>query len=505
MTRVQVEQISLSVVDETAIGVADTSGWEQLEPDNITRFGAGVTLTERRPISKNRQAQEGIVTNLEAGVGYETDLTMSAIEKFLDKFVYAQYSNWDLIFIAAAVTTSGFTIPSATANQAGKLQWVTGEEASLVYSRGYANSANNGMFVLTADVAATDTLITCAGQSLVAEASPPANARVEIAGVRCATSDLAITVSGTTATLVSGDISDWESLGLKQYQEVYIGGLTSSEQFSAGADYARIASFNGATLNLDKIGPNLATDPGTGDTVDIPFGQFARNVSVDADSDGERFQDTSQQFEISYPRSGTSTIYEYTVGCHANQLQINLPLNDKATMTLEYIGTNADDLTTSRKTGASSALLPISKRAFGTGSNIANLRTSAIAAADETCFRSLTITLNNNATPENCLGTLGAVAVNVGIFLMTVEGQAWFTGIDAPNAIKNNTTVTMDFQLRNGDGAIAFDIPSMKLGGGGKEFPRDQMVLLNTTAQAFEDATSGTSIGVTLFPAVPTS
>ena len=503
MTRVQVEQISLAMVDETAVGVAATSGWQKLEPDNVTRFGAEVTLTARRPISVERQAEEGIVTNLEAGVGYETDLTMSSMSSFLDKFLYAQYSNWDLIFTAADVTTGGFTIPSATANQAGKVQFVTGDHATLVYSRGYANAANNGLFAITTDLAATDTTLVIAGAGLVTETAPT-NARLELAGVRAATSDLAITVSGTTATLVSAaDITDWSTLGLIAGQEIYVGGLTSSEQFSAGRGFARIASISGATLNLDKIDPLLATDPGTGDTVDILFGQFARNVASDADADGNRFQDTTQHFEMAYPRSGSSTIYEYTVGGHASQIAINIPLNDKPTMTVEFMATSADELTTTRKTGASSATLPVMRAAFNTGDNIANLRTSAADSGDEICFKSMTVTFNNNGSPENCLGTLGATAVNIGIFLMTVEAQAWFTGIAASNAIKNNVTVTIDWQFRNAQGGIAFDVPSMKLGGGGKEFPRDQIVLINTTGEAFKDAIFGTSIGVTLFPVLP--
>jgi hypothetical protein len=506
MTRVQVEQISLQVTDETSVGVAGTT-WHQLEPDNITSSGSDISTVSRRPISKNRQEQEGIVTNLEAAIEYETDVTMSMLDRFIDKFLYCQFSSWDLIFIAAPVLTTGFTIASATANQAGKLVFnVNGGEASLVYSRGQASAVNNGLFALTGDVSATDLLIPVAGQGLVVDASPPINARLEIAGLRAAASDMQLVVSGSTATLTStADVTDWEDYGLIRYQEVYLGGLTSAERFATGHDFARVASFDGAVLNLDKIGPNLATDTGAGITLDIMFGQFARNVAVDDDTDGRRFQESTQQFEIAYPRSGTTTMFEYNIGSSANQLAINIPLNDKVNATVGYVCTNADDVTTTRKSGANAPITPISRAAFGTGADIANLRTSAIGSNDAVCFKSLTVTFNNNAAAENCLGTLGAVAVNVGIFQMTIEAQAWFTGLDITNAIKNNVTVTMDWQMKNRDGAVAFDVPSLKLGGGGKEFPRDQTVLINTTAQAFEDATSATSIGVSLFPVVPLS
>ena len=43
----------------------------------------------------------------------------------------------------------------------------------------------------------------------------------------------------------------------------------------------------------------------------------------------------------------------------------------------------------------------------------------------------------------------------------------------------------------------------MTLGGGDKEFPVNESVLLNLTGQAFGDTTLGTSIGISLFPIVP--
>jgi hypothetical protein len=67
-------------------------------------------------------------------------------------------------------------------------------------------------------------------------------------------------------------------------------------------------------------------------------------------------------------------------------------------------------------------------------------------------------------------------------------------------AIRQNTTVTMDFILQNDDGAIAVDLPSITLGGGDREFPANESVLMNVNTQAFADPVLNTSIGVSLFP-----
>ena len=58
----------------------------------------------------------------------------------------------------------------------------------------------------------------------------------------------------------------------------------------------------------------------------------------------------------------------------------------------------------------------------------------------------------------------------------------------------------MDFVINNDDGVIGIDIPSHTLGGGDREFPVNETVLINTTAQSFGDSTLNTSLGVSIMP-----
>ena len=117
-----------------------------------------------------------------------------------------------------------------------------------------------------------------------------------------------------------------------------------------------------------------------------------------------------------------------------------------------------------------------------------------------TDFKSLTLTINNNASGEKVVGTLGSKFINVGSFFVNIEAQMLFTSGAVIEAIRDGDTVTLDFLLANEDGVIAVDIPSMTMGGGGREFPENQSVLVNITAEAEEDEDLGTSIGVSLFP-----
>ena len=153
------------------------------------------------------------------------------------------------------------------------------------------------------------------------------------------------------------------------------------------------------------------------------------------------------------------------------------------------------------KTGAANAAKPVQVAAFNTSADIVRLR---ITEVDEdgltTDFKSVTLTLNNNVSPEKVVGQLGARFMNAGNFEVDLETQLVFTDGVVVDKIRDNETVTLDFILKNEDGVIAVDIPSMALGGGDREYPVGESVLINTTGQAFQDSDLETSLGVSLIP-----
>ena len=537
MARVNTNNFGLRYVIESSLGTAPTSGWRSLQPNNVSTFGATITTVARRPISADRGRKKGTVTNLESAVEFDADLTLDAFTDFAEGFVFAEFANKEFDLKSSSGTlpppavdggggNDSYTIDSASTLLGGKMVYAASAARTLIYAKGYTNSANNGLKELAADVAPTDTAVEVATATLVAE-TPSTNASLQVAGVRIGDTDLTLTVTnpGTgsaTATLVSAaDVADWSTLGLFAGMYIYVGspdgsgGVTNALNASASDDtygYARITSISGATLNLDKLSTVLgasasADNSGEGD-IDILFGRFLRNVPVTADSDDNEFLERTYQFEGEYPDLDAvgSDEYEYAVGNFANELALNLPLTDKATATWGFIGTNTEDITGTRKTGPASSVSPLREVAINTSSDVASLTTNVVSSASDVCFKSLTLTLRNNVSPENCLGTLGATFVNTGLFEVNLEGQMLFTKKDIVNAVKNNTTVTFAAILENDDGAIAFDIPSLTFGGGGREFPVDQSVLVNITGEAFNDA-AGTipnvSLGITVFPITP--
>ncbi len=523
MARVLTNNVSLRYAIESSVGVLPGSPkWRTLEPNGISSFGGQLTKVARRPISPIRGRRKGTVTDKDSPLEWEADQTMDALTDFAEGFVFSEFANVEFDLKASTgtvpppvATSATWTVDSISATLAGKLQFVALGPWPLVFSKGYTNAANNGLHQLTVDPAAA--AVTLTTDSVLVVETPSTKASLQVAGVRCAIGDLALVVSGSTATITSAaDIADWATLGLRAGQWLHVGSDDGSggrqHHFDDGASgdvygYARISSIAGAVLNLDKIDAKLTTSDASNATlVDIMFGRFLRNVRVDADSTDNRYLERTYQVEATYPDLGGvgTDEYEYAIGNYANQLQLNWPLAEKATATWGFVGTNTEDITTSRKTGASSAVDPLRTTALNTSSDFASLTTDVIASVSDVCFKSLTLTIKNNMSPEKCLGTLGASNVNSGAFEVTLEGQMMFTNKAIVNAVRNNTTVTFAAILKNDDGAYVVDLPALTFGDGSREFPVDASVLVNITGETFTDPTLGFDVGLSFFPSVPT-
>lgn len=524
MGRVSTNDISLQYAIETSIGVLPGSPlWRNLEPNDVGSFGATLATTTRRPISKDRGRRKGTVTDSDSTPEMDGDLTLDSMEDFTEGFVFAEFANVEFDLkstggvvpppVASAVT---WTVEAVTALLAGKMQFVAAGPWPLVYGKGYTNSVNNGLHQITVNPVATDVIMTT-DSTLVAE-TPTTNASLQYCGVRSAIGDLALTISGSTATLVSSaDIADWATLGLIPGMYIHIGSDdgTGARQntFDDGSGndvygFARISSISGATLNLDKIDIKLSTtDASNATLVDTMFGRFARNVQVSANADDNRYLEQSYHFELAYPNLGGvgTDEYEYAVGNFANEIELSIPLADKASASWGFIGTTVEDITPTRKTGAASAVDQLRTVALNTSSNLVSISTDVISSVSDVCFKSLTIGLKNNLSPEKCLGTLGASFINTGLFEVSLGGQMLFTDKGIVNAVKNNSTVTFAAIMANEDGAIAIDLPTLTFGDGSREFPVDQSVLVNVTGETFKGDVFDHEIGITLLASVPTN
>jgi len=500
MAEVSTNKVAFQVCKEASLGVLPgTPQWKKLQPNSIGTFGATITTVSRNPISAERQEQKGTITDLDSAVDFEHDLTGEVIHDFIEGFCFATATGGAVFGDyegSNTITGVDGTAEEYDVGAGGALA-----ENTLIFARGFTNSENNGLKEVATGSGATAIAVE---EDLVDEVAPPKEARIEVCGFRTIAGDLDVTAVG--ATQVTLTLTEDLTGILTPGQQLYFGGALAINQFSnaENSGYARLVSITATTMVIDKTSQTWVTEANTTQLVDIYFGRFIRNVPV-TDSD---YLEQSFQFEATYPDLGGvgTDHYEYAKGNMCNQLTLNLPLADKATIGFAFVGTDTEPPSATRDTEAPNAMDLIQTTAFNTSADIGRLRITEI---DEdglsTCFKTCNLTINNNVSPEKCIGTLGASFMNIGNLNVTIDAQILFANSAVPAAIRNNTTVTMEFGLRNEDQGIWFDFPAVLLGDGAKEFPENETVRINTPATAVKDDTLGTSIGISLFPYLPSS
>jgi hypothetical protein len=467
--------------------------WFATQPNTYGEIGANITTIARSPISQNRQRQKGTITDLDSGAEFEVDTTISHATQFMEGFVFARAVGAEQ-YVVSSITSNAFDVDSGSVLAAG----------TLVYSRSFPTLQNNGLFVVGAG--ATDTSVPV--NATLTDEAAAANTELSVAGFRTAAGDLSVDVTGGVTTIASvAGIFNSDGIGLMPGAVIFIGGDAAINRFSntANLGYARVMSVagDGSSITVDKTNTVFVTEAGAAQEVDIFVGEFIRNVPV-SDAD---FLERSFQFETTFQNLAndpSGDAYEYCKGNYCNTVAINVPLTDKSTMNLAFVGLDTEPPTTTRKQNADSAVMPNKNGAMNTTQDIARLRITELDGTGLTTdFKSLTLTLNNNVAPEKVLANLGARYMNYGNFEVTVEAELVFTDARISQAVRDNQSLTMDFSMRNDDGSIYFDIPSITLGGGSKSFPVGESVTISSTSEAFEDPTLGTSIGVTIFAYTP--
>jgi hypothetical protein len=506
MGRVFTNSMGLSVAREATPGVLPGSPrWLGIEPNTISNFGTTIVKEARSPISRARQRRKGSATDADSSVQFDADFTLSHLRDFIEGFCFSRLIGPDVLN-PTAVAAGGYTVAAVSAGTAGHFVYGLATAKTLVYARGFSIAGNNGLKPISAAVAAAAVLIPVAGAAVEAVGAND-DVEVAIAGVRGAAGDLEIDVNGDLISTVL----NFTLLGLTPGQFIHIGGIDVTNRFFEPDNYgfARVEAVAANKITLAKRAQDFVLDDGT-DTgagganlsIDILFGQYVRTVGVDhAD-----YLQVNYQFELESPNLGPAgeDEFEYALGNWSDAITIDLSLAALAKVTFGFVGLDTTDPATARATNAADAKFPSETGSFSTASDLARLR---IQDVDETGlttdFKSLKLTLTNNVAGEKVLGQLGPKYMNAGNVEVDVDTQVIFTNREVPARIRSNATEGLDFALRNDDGGAYFDLPSGTLDSGGREYPVNASVLMNTTFKSFEDPVFGHSFSCSLFPALP--
>ena len=495
MAQVITEGTNLAIVREATLGavVPPTTGWFHLQPNSYGDVGPSFTKLARSPISKNRQIQRGMLVDMDSGVPFECDVTKDVIDVFLEGMfmsVTKHSGNTGLaLFRPTAVTATGYTVAAL-----GALT-----NSHLVFARGFATAANNGLKLLAGTSTATEIKTT----GLTAEAAPPANVTVGVAGWQASiAADIQMNASGN----LTSTADNFTLMGLNVGQWIWVGGALGSAFVFANTAYrgfARIKTIAAGLLTLERRSWTVGgADTAATKTIQLFFSRWCRNVAIDhAD-----YLQPSYACEITYPNLGGAAVpeYEYCLGNLLNETVFDFPLASKATVNFGLVGTSSLDLVTARLTGPSTALNPLTQLGLSTATDLARLRISNVDETGvSTDFQGLKVTLKNNVEPEKQLGTLGAVLMNVGKFEVMVEADVVFTNDLVIKGIRDNRIVTMDVGMRNADGGALLDVMSMQIDEGDRKFETNKSVGISAKITGFQDSLLNSTASMSIFEYLP--
>jgi hypothetical protein len=128
--------------------------WRPLEPNSYGEFGAQITTVARAPINAARQRKKGMVTDLDATAGFQSDFVQESLYDLMQGFFFADWRKKPNV-VPTAVTAPSYTVASSTG-------FATND---LVEGSGFAVAGNNGLKLVTS---VTGTTIVAPGPAAAA-------------------------------------------------------------------------------------------------------------------------------------------------------------------------------------------------------------------------------------------------------------------------------------------------------------------------------------------------
>ncbi len=232
------------------------------------------------------------------------------------------------------------------------------------------------------------------------------------------------------------------------------------------------------TLTVDKTAGTTADEAGGALTVQVFTGDVIKN-----EADPDLIVRRSYQLERSLSTAG----YEYVAGCVPNTFAMQIQTANKITCELGFVATDSEQ-TDTRKDGTFPDL--VESDAFNTSSDFARLRLATKDALSTPLFAflsELTLSINNNVSPDKAVAVLGAFDVTAGDFAIEGSMTAYFADIDALQAVRDNADVTLDFSVVKNNSGWVFDVPLLSLGDGRLNVTKDQPIKIPLTVAGAQD------------------
>lgn len=488
----------LAVAEEAFLKTLPVSPvWYEVEPNSYPDFGADISTVARSTINPSRQNKKGVIVDLDASGGFSVDATSDVLKRFSQGFLFADAHEKPSTspLNGTAVT---LTAVDGTGNDyeaaSGLGVFLPGH---LVKASGFGVDANNGVKTVTAAASASLTV----SETISTEATPPASAKIEVVGFKAGTGDLNVVVSTTLVTLTSTTL-DFTTLGLNVGEYVFVGGDSAGSCFVNNAPgYARVKTVAAHALAFDDTSWAPVSETGTGLAIELYFGAFVRNEKT-----ASLIKRRSYQLERQLGEDNDGVQSEVLVGAIPNELVLNMPLADKITADMSFVALDNEQRTGADGVKSGTRVPAVTEDIFNTTSNIARAKMGLGGSLNPSplfaYLQEVTLTINNNVTPNKALAVLGGFDASVGNFDVSGSLTAYFADIAACAAVRNNSDVSLNVIAANDNKGFVFDLPLVSLGGGKLNVEKDNPVTIPLDATAAE-CDAGYTLATTHFTYLP--
>lgn len=492
----------LRYAEEATPGVLPGSPvWYPLDPNSYSDFGGEIATVARDPINPSRQRKKGVTTDLDASGGFNQDLTGSNLNRLLQGFLFAdarERATTAPMNSTALALTNVDAVNAEYEAASGLGIFAAGD---LLLASGFANSGNNGLKVVVTSAAGA---VQVSG-SLVAE-TPASDAKLENVGFQFPSADLSVALVSSNLVALNSVATDMTTLGINAGDWIYLGGDGATTKFANNQGFGRVKSITANQIVLDKTSWEGATEAGTGKTIQMFIGMVIKN-----EKDPDLIVRRTYQLERTVGEDSNGTMSEYLIGAVGNELSVNVAQADKVTVDLSFVATDNEqrDGLTGVKAGTRIDL-PANADAFNTSNDFARIKLAALSSTDSSpsplfAFATeLTLTVNNNVTPNKAIAVLGAFDTTAGTFEVGGSLTAYFADIAAVQAVRNNADITIDMILVKENAGMLFDLPLISLGGGRLNVEKDQSITIPLEMMGAE-STFGHTLLFTRFHYLPSA
>lgn len=521
MAKVLAEAVGISMAPAT-LGTTPTSGWTKLQPDkgSIQNWKKQLEIVERNIHSKNMTREKGDVVGYKVTPSFAHDFNkdyadLHAAPAFRCVPQHPGGAGQRVIRVTDAV--DGGVSADSFSHAALTSALPTG---TLIYVRGMTNAANNGLFVTVAGSTTMSTKV--ATGLLVAEATAPSNATIDVAGFEAAAAaDVKMDASGHL-TSTTTNFTLWS---IPKDSRIVIGsGVlgTSANSFATRKCNAIAYVKSTPTANLMELYDHVleldpltlwtpAADAAAGKTIRVFFGSFYRNWAID----NANYAEPLLYGEKEDPRAGADGTTRYT-DCKflaVNTMAIAAPLKSKITATTTYVGTDASDpVAAASRTGGpgtdagdspAQAYTPLATALVDTANDLEVVRMFDATGTLVGEINSWTLTLNNNVAPKEVQGTLGAIDHEWGEFGHTLQVEAYYNNSAVLTAASGNSDLKWDVFAANNQFGFSLSLPMVAIREDQLTYEANKQVKLQFNTPAFRNTDTGICGALTIFGYIP--